>query len=223
MHSKKNIIIFILLIVSISIIGIGSIVIASSPYTQIGFELKKIGNNDTVLASVNGLIITQNDVDKTRAGLLVMEEISKQTGDNIKFLKSDEEIIDSLIEKRILYLKSIEEGANISGDDLSQYLQKTIELLQNASSNDIGAQAAKEYASGLGLSIEEYINNNAFVYEIQLSNNSLRLKYVGDIDNIEEADLKWNIISADIIAQYSSKVEKFIPELSETAASETSE
>lgn len=180
---------------------VGSFSTASTPYKMLGAEFKQTVEDESVLANVGGTAITQHQVNTIKYGMKIMEAISQQTNNNNQFIVSDQEILNHLIEQRILFLQAVEEGVEITGDELDRYLESYKEVFSNASSDDVSAKAARDYAAGQDMSIEEYIDSLRPIYEIELSASALKALYVKDIQDKEEAERKWNQIRTKIIEE----------------------
>ncbi len=154
-------------------------------------------SNANVLARVDDYEITQEDVSKIDAWNQYYEKYSGYSS------LARNNILQMLIEERVIYIKSVELGVAISDEELDEMIQNQIEGLKDATNE--ASEILKEYVDYLGLTLDEYILSMRERYRDQFSESYLRHYYVIQNANNGEPDLDWDKLKAEIIDEFKAE------------------
>ncbi len=212
--SYKKYLIIILLVILVVIFMIQS-TLANNEFFSIGREIRSILNKkeNKVLASVNGRHITQHDLD--RAFILQnflyklqKEELekNKQEGtfdqNHLTYAepkpKTKDEVLQTLIEKEMLYLESMEQGCAATDEEVERQVEEQKKLYQDildgkgelAKNQElvIMVKQMMKFAEGMGLTLEEYCEYMKPTIKKELSINRLRNKILQQLPDKERLD-----------------------------------
>jgi|GEM_PF-1303842 len=138
-----------IVIVIVLILGTGSVYAWMS--IKNGIEIgeaqaeinKQFETNNEIVASVNGYEITKESFE-------VYKSIMSQTGDY-----GDEELLDKLIEKKLMYSEAVAEGFTVTDDEIEAAIEDAKSLLV-LEENIEQYNFLKQYIEGLGITEEQY-------------------------------------------------------------------
>lgn len=178
---KKSIFAISLVLVLIVSLLIVYAVDKSSNMSLVGKRLKEIrSKEDKIIVTVDGKKITQNEFD--------VQKISRELG---KTNLSDKEILDSLIEKQVVYNEAIKKGITISEEKIDEIIKLNQESIKQ---NPEYYEQLKGIIDGLGVTEDQYWIDAKPIYKKILimgeyKNNFLKAKFMEenkDISNINE-------------------------------------
>jgi hypothetical protein len=179
---------------------------AISRAKQIGIDAKNSTVEKIDLASVDGIIITSIDVENYRNYEMILKLYYESADSSYTFTeKTDQEILNHLIENAVLYLEAEKQGLVVSDRDVDNFTEQTKEDIIKADDQQL-TDMMKEYLSGKGLTMNEYIDNNKLMYKQLLSIGVLRGKYVVNITSSDARIEEWNNIKKELMTQYQSVI-----------------
>lgn len=149
------------------------------------------------------------------------EKITKKGFDTYKIMLgsenklSDEQILDKIVERQVVYMQAVKEGLLASDDQVDSAIKSAQEAIKMDSKQ---YEAYKEYFSGLNMSEDEYWESVKPAYKKALTcgayKNKLKQKFRKDkrIENAKELNSKFNDFYKQKVKQLKSqaKVQSFI-------------
>lgn len=180
---KKSIVTILLVLVLIVSLIIVYAVDENTNISLVGKRLKEIrSKEDKVIVIIDGEEITQNEFD--------VQSISRELGNANQ---TDKEILDSLIEKQVVYNEAVRKGITISEDRIDEIIKLN---QQSIKQNSEYYKQLRGIIDGLGITEEQYWKDAIPIYNKILvmgeyKNNYLKLKFMEenknkDITNISE-------------------------------------
>ena len=148
LNNKNYLIIFSVLIFAI----LGGVFCASGTgeMALLGKDQADILRNgdDTIVASVNGEKIPKKSVDSFKVVL-------NSSLNNSDHMYTDEEVLDKMIEKILLYQTALNAGISVSSEDVDKLMQQSKDALA-LEVNKKDAATIAEYISGMNITEDEY-------------------------------------------------------------------
>lgn len=173
--NKKSIVTISLILVLIVSLIIVYAVDENTNMSLVGKRLKEIrSKEDKVIVIVDGEEITQNEFD--------VQSISRELGNANK---TDKEILDSLIEKQVVYNEAVRKGITISEDRIDEIIKLN---QQSIKQNPEYYKQLKGIIDGLGITEEQYWKDARPIYNKILvmgeyKNNYLKSKFMEENKN----------------------------------------
>lgn len=133
---------------------------------ELGELNKKSTDKDQVIIKVNGESITRGAFDFLK--------ISNANQDE-QFKKSDQEIIEQLIQQELFYTEALRLGYSISEDELNRQIETAKQPIEE---NKETIQSFQAYLKGLNISEEEYWKKARRAYEHLLLEGKYKNKYL---------------------------------------------
>ena len=203
---KKTRILVLVIIVFILSMSAFIVVNAISPAKQLGINSTSTGNLTKELAVVGNYVITAQDVVNYKNTLQLQNIYIEMVGTKVAPAALDEAgILNHLIENDILYLEAEKQGLIVTDTKVDEYLTSMKEYY--AKSKDTPEIALiRDFASGKGMSLNDYLYANKSVYKMLLSIGQLRSKYLVGITAYQQQIEKWDQVKADLFQLYASDI-----------------
>lgn len=96
------------------------------------------------------------------------------------------------------------QGLLIADSDVDQYIVTMKEYAKNDNSPEL--TLIREYASGRGLTLDEYFNSIKPLYKKLMSIGNLRSKYVAGSTSFTEETAKWQQVKTQLVKGYQSQI-----------------
>jgi hypothetical protein len=194
------------LIISIVSVGIYVVINAISPAKQLGIDSTDTDIAKVDLARVGNITITSMDL----ASFRIIDQLNQvyseyYNTDQVYIPKSDEELLNDLIENAVLYFEAERQGLIISDDAVNKYIDSMKTYYAENKDSDV-ISMLREYTRGKGMILNEYLDASKPIYKQQLSIGNLRAKYVPVVTTLAEEAEKWEQAKNDIVAQYQSEI-----------------
>ncbi|AEE97769.1 SurA N-terminal domain-containing protein [Mahella australiensis] len=158
---------------------------AESMWSYIGEQAASIREqkNDATIATIGDARITQNDLDLAMLMREQAYELQSKEIDELQNMMPEqptkEKVLDSLIENEILYQEAVKRGCSVSLDEAKKYLEDNKKIYDEISSGKLtpdnkdmaieACEVTEDFAKGMGMTIEEYMEYLAPAVQKELS------------------------------------------------------
>lgn len=158
---------------------------AESMWSYIGEQAASIREqkNDVAIAAVGDTRITQNDLDLAMLMREQAYELQSKEIDGFQNMMPEQptkkKVLDSLIENEILYQEAVKRGCSVSLDEAKKYLEDNKKIYDEISNGKLTpdnkdmtidvCKVTEDFATGMGMTMEEYMEYFAPTVQKQLS------------------------------------------------------
>lgn len=102
-------------------------------------------------------------------------------------------------------MEAEKQGLVVSDEEVDQYLDTLKTYFANSKDADV-ISLLREFVSGKGMTLNDYIDALKPRYKQQMSFGQLKAKYITDTKTVEEYELKLNQFKANLVSQYQSEI-----------------
>ena len=198
------------MILILSIVASYGVVNAVSKARQLGLESKKINSSSTAkdLAKVGSVKINAKDVENYKINMKLQQAYIEISGaSEVVPQMTDKEVLDKLIENAALYLEAEKLGLVVPEKTVNDYIASMKKAFIVDKSKELNL--LRDYVDGLGITLNEYIDNIKPLYIKLMSVGRLRSVLVGESNSLDESVSKWNDVKKEIAQKYQSQVELY--------------
>lgn len=210
MKTKRSRNLIIVMILILSIVASYGVVNAVSKARQLGLESKKINSSSTAkdLAKVGSVKINAKDVENYKINMKLQQAYIEISGaSEVVPQMTDKEVLDKLIENAALYLEAEKLGLVVPEKTVNDYIASMKKAFIVDKSKELNL--LRDYVDGLGITLNEYIDNIKPLYIKLMSVGRLRSVLVGESNSLDESVSKWNDVKKEIAQKYQSQVELY--------------
>lgn len=204
---KNRLKIIIILCVSLALIISGATIFANNDKDtySVGQKISDIekNNDKTIIAKVDDKEITKKEFESYKALWSVADTVP-----------SDSDLLDKMIERKVLYSKAMKDGVNVSNEELNKALQ---EQKDNYANSEVVKSYIGSLIKGLNITEDQYWDRikEGLVQSLTIGKykNKLKESFEKDNPNLSGNELqnKFNEYYKNKISEFknNSKVEKF--------------
>lgn len=195
-----------------TIIYINRLAAGASPAFIAGRNARDLLADDTLLVKIEDYEITQNDIDRY-INLQKFTEIIAESDyehDYTSVLDTGA-ALENLVRNRLYYIEARNRNLVVADEVVSSYIDNMRSAFKNTDILESKeGQILVEFAHGMGMTVDQYLEELFPVYKELLSIGKLKAEIIDPQASLDEQQEEWQEFGQDLFEIYSHLIEESI-------------